>query len=251
MSPSAADSAGISLCEVGRKLNGSYFIIKASKLEESGNTVVYRAYSPRTANQYALTLDPAELAAIVGPERMPSLFSESMSDRKAAHQAVIDSLQFEDRMLAQPLVQSPSKYSGTPRLDGDVSDGGSDTAGSPSRAPVGVDPAGFLVLRVGRKLNGKAGCHHACCLQIGVYDAIHSGKYFIITMRQVQHASDPQKNSLHVLLYSPRWGIAMCCVTSLSNWCFPQLFVLFLSTSQRLTGVLTSQEAVQLLEVRL
>ncbi len=136
----------------GRKLNDQYFIIKARAVEGTDGSIVYHAYSPRTSQQYVLPLTKPELAAIVG-DALPALYSESVSDRKAAHQAVIDSLQFEDRMLAHPA--SPSKApSGQDVLAQDAAVGG---AISPSKLQFSppLDTSGTLVLRVGRKINGN------------------------------------------------------------------------------------------------
>ena len=151
------DSPRELLHQGGRKLNDQYFIIKARLAEGRSDAVEYHAFSPRNSVQYTLTLAADELDSILAGSRS-ALFSDSATDRKTAHQAVIDSLQFEDRMLAHPAspAASPSR-----RAPGDISATAGDAAVeatlSPSKLPpAAAETAGVLVLRVGRKLNGIA-----------------------------------------------------------------------------------------------
>lgn len=131
-----------------RKLNDQFFIIKA-RAGESG-AVVYHAYSPKTSVQVLVPFSPEDLLAILGA-LSPQLFSESTAERKLAHQTVIDSLQFEDRMLAQSGAAAPASPRPPPLGDAAALEG----PASPSRLTFAeVEAAGVMVLRVGRKLNG-------------------------------------------------------------------------------------------------
>jgi hypothetical protein len=139
----------------GRKLNDQYFIIKARQADARETDVTYHAYSPRTSAQYAVTMSEEELGSILGVSRT-LLFSESATDRKVAHQTVIDSLQFEDLMLAQTAV-GPPPTAPPAGLDAAVGAEEPAVAGacSPTRLTVAmVEASGTLVLRVGRKING-------------------------------------------------------------------------------------------------
>ncbi len=139
----------------GRKLNAEYYVIKAHRAMEGQfappstpvDSVSYVAFCVKTTREVAVTLSGEELSQILGADRCAALFSDVQAERQAAHQAVIDSLQFEDKMLtSQSQTQVVAAPPPQPVFDGPVSP--RVTSGDvPVPAPV--------VARIGRKVNGK------------------------------------------------------------------------------------------------
>ena len=151
-SPPGTDSPRNYLHKGGRKLNDEYFVIKAHRAMEQSfgapaDSVSYVAFCVKTTREVTVTLSGEELTGILGPERSAQLFSEVQAERQAAHQAVIDSLQFEDNMLTS---QSQTLAAAAPMRQPVF-----DPSPASPRVTVGDVPVSSpIVARLGRKVNG-------------------------------------------------------------------------------------------------
>jgi hypothetical protein len=169
------DSPTRYLYKGGRKLNDEYVIIKAHaggvEAFTPPSSVLYVAYNMRTLRTVTLSMSAEELGVIVGAERLPQLFCDANADRQAAHQCVIDSLQFEDRLLAEgakgggevsaiPMASlSPVKAAAAPHSP-------ATPAAAPSAAAASDEAAvTTAVLRTGLKINGVTS-QSACALPL-------------------------------------------------------------------------------------